>query len=43
MVLIIIFQMDSVIEISKKRWDKYRQENFENVIEYIKRNRYLYM
>lgn len=30
------FQMDSVIEISKKRWDKYRQENFENVIEYIK-------
>lgn len=30
------FQMDSVIEISKKRWDKYRQEKFENVIEYIK-------
>ena len=30
------FQMDSVVEISKKRWDKYRQENFENVIEYIK-------
>lgn len=30
------FQMDSVIEISKKRWDKYCQEKFENVIEYIK-------
>ena len=30
------FQMDSVIEISKKRWDKYRQEKFENVMEYIK-------